>query len=845
MSSENIDSLENEIMSFFSHEHKIGKTDWMSNSFIEGRHKFCELAFPNREIKVNSVWGGLRPTLQSDNMMDIFLFFIEKFGRKITFGGLNKENLKNSYIFPSPKTLASHKKYFSETTEMQYQSVIINNTESDVENFVLKINNSIKNDINGNDNRVSFIIGNVGCGKSTFTKYMTNYHHDIYHSTGVCPVRIEYSKIRPSIMKTRNFDDATTAFSSFIKSQIVRNIFRYSLPTLNSTLSKDIVDGGTDVNKYPNYNPVWNFLNMENSKNYTNMTNAINTWYALHHKIIDKSHIDAMSKNIKLAWDSRIGDKPPSFRFNDAVNDTIILLAYSYGIRFQVIFDGFDLLEADELREAGDKFNVHKCLSNFLWDELAKISVHGKEAAAALPVHAIAVMRESTYAILCSSPKYMYRSALNTEVYKIICPSAQDLLKISIVGLISNLKNEHLLGLESQKKIILYARKIGQIVFDEVVRTLIKRSSLHFDYEFDCPTRRYSGEIYYRLFNENARQHLGFVRELIKFLFRDTVRDYQKSGKQLNQVEIMKAIADSAEQKFKKKAYKIIHILLTHTRDDFENFQTANLNLSNSDVNFEFKTEFQENNLESGFIDNIYNYHHHYIRLHDQKTFYGDYIGQFDKVIAMRYVLENTLDKSKPGRGVLSSSKYVTYNQILSRFVELNLCTYETRGRLDLCLSMLVRAGFLGCCFQSNNLNSNMCYYLMPIGAFLMGGIYTSLPYVEHIFHRTLIPTFFHPYLSTYSRRGDATFWAAGAIVNCFIFLTWVTEIERYINNVNPKYTPFISNEMRLSLYNHVSNMIEADRKRRLASKSTDITMLKISHTMLQNFKKDFSIRQI
>ena len=349
--------------------------------------------------------------------------------------------------------------------------------------------------------------------------------------------------------------------------------------------------------------------------------------------------------------------------------------------------------------------------------------------------HSMVLLRTSTFAHLTKDHRDLYKHD-QVERVLISSPSLEDVVLRTTrrIGLGVDFKRE---DIESFGAIIL--RMVDAITDEIEGRNIIEMSSL---------------------FNRNVRYQLKYLHDLIAELTNDAIRDLTRERQEkIDHHALLDHIGKAFELFMSSKQYRLVEILLCGQNRIFQNsIDVGDFSESGAARSKDAPGDDQpmiERNADSGLLDNIYNYH--------ERGTWGT---------GKHYLLEKRRILT-----VLASSGSLSEEEI---GVRLATRFGFVSSRLDITLGMLTMVGLVSCESRADTPR----YFIEPMGKSLLDSLGNQLVYIEHVFHKTLLPVSLCAHAVDTTRPKGVDDWTYASIVNAYLFLAAVREVTRETEEV-------------------------------------------------------------
>jgi hypothetical protein len=456
------------------------------------------------------------------------------------------------------------------------------------------------------------------------------------------------------------------------------------------------------------------------------------------------------------------------------------------------VFDGLDLLQPNDERIESEKY----FLFLFLMDQF-KIggpadypSLKDVIPSLALP---IIVMRSQTYQDWVRRKERQGRTPTDVKRPEIelrsVAPPAFD---VAVYKLIPRDKAELDIGQYKRRAMLAISRVVDAA--EEVIMTRDLRRVPDLDL--------------LAIFEGNLREQFRFVRGLLSWMREDgvlgnaddTLRDF------ITHLETADLVG-----KLEQLRYRLFDLLLRFNRPYFQNLTVVTLSKDKQHYRLVRSTE------HDGFVDNLFNYS--FIAPHAGPTsnhclILKIRILQFLDAVFLRKEFSDvdvagTPDARASGAAIIEFLKQFGYSG-------------SSLVHVEEALTLLRYGGFVRERFNFGDAAidvefGNRVYSITPKGQFSVRVMIFNTGYLEHCFHRTLLPKKILPSLRNIPREDSILQWSKNSITNYFVVLSYL----RYVESNTPdavlkEYSLY--EPMRLAICRSVEHMCRAPQRRTMGS---------------------------
>lgn len=266
----------------------------------------------------------------------------------------------------------------------------------------------------------------------------------------------------------------------------------------------------------------------------------------------------------------------------------------------------------------------------------------------------------------------------------------------------------------------------------------------------------------YDFFDGNLRELFYFVSRIVLWTVKQMLRrSYLDSDEYINASirKLVMAISSERGTDFLlRKSYRIVELLLFKRGNWFENqayiIKTDDPMMEELGV----KKRIVGNRKFSGDIDNIFNYTN------------DETVDEFDSHCLLEKIRIVQLCETEP----------LTFTELRGRMErELGFIVPE----LQLLLRFLLKTDFIAARVQKRRHGVEFRFSATARGRLCVASLISNLSYVEHVFHRTLLPEVLTHCVNDLPRYQHTLQWAAHSVRNAFILLAYFRALEEHRAN--------------------------------------------------------------
>jgi hypothetical protein len=576
----------------------------------------------------------------------------------------------------------------------------------------------------------TFLLGAPGAGKSTLIKYLINSKRDHSETKNVVFSRFESTKFfrfcEEQIAKESPDQDFEHAPFQKILALLSDYFFSIVLRDLILSHAYNITDRGL-------------VLKDDNA-------------YFRNPRTIDDLLFRAAESQASVTEQAR---QTAFYILIEAVGPTAFLHKELFQIDFQlrvalvrklavgkkvcVVFDGLDVLSPEDEELDHQKYEILKLVMKLFG---LGLTTQRWPVQPGFDHHAIVLLRTNTYFYLIDRANKEIRTA-DLRPYEIgALPQHVVLFRAIIKGL--RALNAYA-SLEDSE-----VREIAERLFQSL-DTIMRVIGVNFRL-----SKKQEGVL--GLFNGNIRDAFEFIARILYWVREESEGAHLTARPRIS--ELLEFIA-SRQARFllEQKAYRLIELLLFFQTSTFQNAIDVQKLRIVSDPKIQALTArvaVRKNNACRGLVDNVFNYH----------SF--DHLNNNDdhKLLQKIRVLQ-----------ICAQRATITDSQLRHEMIELG---YESDANSDLGLAIMILryAGFL----DRLDEGAERRYSCTTKGRVVIEELLFQSSYIEHVYHKTLMPT------SLVSRKDDSPRseshqrWTVNSIRNYFILLTYIHFIENNIS---------------------------------------------------------------
>lgn len=572
----------------------------------------------------------------------------------------------------------------------------------------------------------SAVVGNPGSGKSTLLKYLIVKHAEECRKRKIVFSRFEFLKFWNSWSNQGELRAALHHYMSYInlRDLLICHFLEYvdgrAKPRFEYTGKLDKVRSNTLAKK----NDICGQAKA--------LADAIGTPLPDTTLLLVENLIDcALIGHDELT--NAIGVLPHKVR-------VVLIGVLSADYRLVTVFDGLDSVRIEDAFERTPQFEAVKKVikTRRLITQFPELGTAG----ISMDSDSLTVMRNNTAAFLSYEMDAAGSDAQFAEYFPLVPVDPTAALVAAARRSATHVKE------------LKDPRGVDGYVFDLV--TILKRTMI-------AIARGHIGKppahLVYGLFDGNLRELFQFLevvlewqtREMIKGDYLDSV-DYTTN----NVPRLVGALAsDRGNQLLRKKAYRMVELLLFREGDAFENVVEVIWSDDPLLGHGQKITALVENNRHTGQVDNVFNY------LPSLEQGNLDQHGLLEKIRIMQLCEHSSL---RPNDIRTQLNEVFGYSIPLSD--------------ISMSLNFMLKTNLLSATIEKEAGHVSSRLRTTNRGLLCLKALIFNLSYIEHIFHKTLLPESLVKTVRDMPRNSDLAGWVTGSIRNAYIFLAYVSFVE-------------------------------------------------------------------
>lgn len=696
-----------------------------------------------------------------------FIRALDRYLAKPVFGRDSLDQWEEFYVLPRKSSLRKYTRSHLPNSIKTFgiSNQIVNRSPEAVSEWIDRtvIANLAGTGI-ADDRPLIVMLGGIGCGKSTFNKYITNFHFNKLKYAKIIPTRVEYRKFYNTLRWNGMFSNRV---SENAKNQIQRKLQDYIVDCLirdnlricftdvdssnsgqfeaikqNSIESLDIEPDGEEANlKFED------FLDFECAS--PEQTAQIKSRVI---KIMQRYKL--LPLNARVSW------------LKETLSDSLSRQALTYFLKFSfergfrpyVILDGFDYVQAADYLDD----TSHALVLDAVADWIVQYHCEVKTSS---PGYIFKPLVQLTSRV-CTNEYFWTRSDFSNAFggtaaleFHVAAPEFRDLYRRMLSGLGSHF--------DSQRS----EEGISELssIFDRIQAGLKDEIGIR-------PGR------FGPLFRENVRFRLNFARNVFVQAAREAL-DASDSSENVTPYELMQTIdKDFGGMISRQRSYRLIDILLYSSGERFSNFVMIDgierwlSEKLRKEVRFLSESILSDNNRRSGYVGNIFNYHIPYSKPEDIEFF-------LEKYRIVHLLCARPLDKV----GIIK--EFDNNNWRMSKY-------------FDISLALLIREAFV----KGEFAEPHGRYVIEPHGKFVKEKLVHQMIYLENIFFGCWLPGIIQTNAVDIVRTEKNTHqWVAASIYHMWLLL-------KIIKTAETKGQMVAFTDIYPGLFKIISNIVEKDQ---------------------------------
>lgn len=593
--------------------------------------------------------------------------------------------------------------------------------------------------LNGTLRHSIAILGEPGCGKSTILKYLISKNFPECQSNSIVFSRFEFLKYWSQWRTTGNDRNDLSNYLSFIHLRDLILSEYCDLPNGDHFCLKDKYQTKSTSTSIEGVIP----LHSRNpAASIESLDNSITS--VLDHATQILSELGIRPNKISLAQMRAVLES--CRESNKAVMAAVRALPYRQRLALIValskdnlvvtIFDGLDSLNIEDALYPTPQLSVVNDIylnrsAILSYDDLAKVGIN-------LRSDSVIVMRNNTLAILANNAQVADNAITPLEPYTVA--------QIDPLAAIYGAAQRAALELNPRDPGITQ-RKSDTVT---LLMTIIKRVLIAIG---RANGSHVSIQAVYGLFDGNIRELFGFLEHVIRWQATEMSNDrsLRASALSTDAEGLLRILAsDDGTSFLRQKAYRIIELLLFTDTDYFENAIRAEAEIT---FTASGQIRLQKNSGHRGRVDNIYSY----LVLHEPSS--KDEHNLLEKIRVLQ----------------VAAIEPVSLKGLNIKLLE--LFGYRC-GNLKDVVGLLLKTNFLTADIRRTPAGNEPFFRTTNRGRLCVKSLIFNLTYIEHIYHKTLLPGPMTFPLRDKPRSEDIRAWSVSSIRNAYIFLTYVKFVE-------------------------------------------------------------------
>ncbi len=709
-------------------------------------------AFTEAEL-IDDIGGDMLPARPGTPGVDLgilssyenlapFAMLLQEALAKFEFGKHSLEEWREKYIFPRKSSVRrfARNQFTTRRPASADTDRIVNQSPDHVRRWVTEtIIRNVAGPRSGPD-PIIILAGGTGAGKSSLNKYITSVHFRDFVDAWIVTSRVEYRKLYAHLFRKKTFSgesprDISIEIKRKSQKYVVVCCMRdllysgYTTPQPQPDGHTRLLPAGTPNSLVPNLRDKATRDDFEEFATRYSAARAEPSIGQLSACVLRAcAAFEDPDVGRRSQWFTRMQNEPIGSDDFLAL-EIFVLFACSRGVRFYLIFDGFDFIQASDFLQGTTHSLVLSTLSQWIIADQAQL--HLPRTRETLKVLVQVTMRTSTMECFWKDHSLAFGPFVSLDYY-VSPPELRDVFN-SLVQRIERENTEYA------------GWKAGAAVemFRSVQRGLASATGLS--------ERKVPG-----LFLENMRHRINYIRHVLEAALKDALEDV-RDIRSLIPGDLAVRLWNAIDAITTSKSYRLVDVLLQSKNDRFANFVrvegvTRWLGRDSRSPAGLFLSEeiLQDNNIQSGYVGNIFNYHVPY-------TSYGDVESFLEKV--------RVLELLRTGRS-LSKTK------LLSLFHKNG---WSESRYFDISLAILIREALIEGVFAEPEGK----YRITKLGRALVTNMIGQMGYLENVFFGCLIPGALAidavDILRSRSHRLD---WVAASIFHVWILLRLIRTAE-------------------------------------------------------------------
>lgn len=604
----------------------------------------------------------------------------------------------------------------------------------------------------------TFVTGQPGSGKSTLFKGLLNRHRTLLKDSNIIATRFESLKFD----SYRKSWGARLPLSTVLKDYIERLLLRDIVYYLGYNHSADGQATRTQAGQLSD-NRIQALLDEESiAPESVRQDDAFLIRESMHRHDVD----------VQKLWKI------------DGKNREALVTYFAKHFKFCIVFDGLDYFTLAHRRFDEDGYLALQTL-------IESFVLHGAQNpvrdGVALPfdVHSIFVLRESTYSTLVTDRLNPIRLAeiSKWEVAPVIPRVALFNAIRRGVTQISRARGGAASPFDAEVAQRLMAAVDGLILFVNRELGLAGGKSRDF----------------FELFHGDMRQCYSFIGRVLSWIVKLERKRLLDEDRKLSLREAANILSEETLIKtLRQRGYRLVEFLLCSEGWHYENSVFFIQGDAGDILAGRPSGKLQINSTSDACLDNIFNYH---VSSHPSHL---DAHCLLEKLRILQII-----DRSPPAAGARKI-----------RAQCLTTLGYEigSEEHLASTLAILLHAGYI----DVRSTPAELLFSTSRKGKFLMERLLRQQVYLEHVFHQTLFPERLIKNVNDTPRHKDWESWTVASIINCFILLVYIKNVEENpASGIHPPKEVRITERMQESLIGSISKILRQNAKELKADRST------------------------
>jgi hypothetical protein len=722
----------------------LGRADQSLLSCFEEKHL---LPFYEDELASDMRVRGFRRVAPQGRMATVEQFraypaisrlvaIVDRYLAKFEYGRNSYQEWQDLYVFPRKSALRSYtRRYLPATAERtDISDRIINTTPEGVLSWLES--NVFASLESGNPHEgypLILLTGAIGSGKSSFNKYITNVLFPEFQKRRVVTSRVEYRKFYNNlrdngVFAERNEDALKAEIRLLLNGRAVHCLIRDLLHYCFTSQDKDgdVIFSACDshqlqdldLTKQAARDAFETYLENEDITGQSRDTIIESTIEFL-------ARYRATSLQGRTAFLSRFLGRPATRLA--ALN--YLSFSVSRGIRFYLILDGFDYIQAaDFLGKTSHSVVLEVAAS---WIIRNRGAVQLSESMQIIHPMVQLTTRQCTYDYFWGEYCFAYGHVPASE-FHIAAPEFSDVYN-KIVERVRSL-----------------AHADDPSAGDQALEALLNRVQGGLQRELKLSRGRISS-----LFRQNVRHRINFVRSVFAQITRETI-EASRGRSNLTGSYLLTKILEGVDDLAARKSYRLVEILLYAWGDRFTNFVDVSVVERWLDRSKPHSPPYvgelilRDNNHRTGYIGNVLNYHIPYNQYSDIHFFLEKY-----------RILE-----------ILGGSGYADEARLLAEFGRRG---WRASPYFSISLALLVREAMV----KGVKSDYKDQYEIEDLGEIVKDCLFPQMGYLENIFFGCYWPGAIHRQVRDIVRSpARVREWVSASIYHMWILLRVIRTAE-------------------------------------------------------------------